>query len=231
MSWTLDGAQARWQDPWWNAETDLQQPSRGWALQPAHGESLFGLMALRTTERSTSGDSHLPPLVEHYSRVHDIEADYPEPLGGRFGLHVQVRVLESSQSRWIGQWTIAVQTSHWDCHPMLDLSLMPHFTKHYSSADLGVAASAAQPAPISPAAWTYRRPFPAAIVLSPHDQSVTGFHPDSGAPYLRLFEEFLERGVIRKATCWFVAAREPLPRNALAQVYTQLCETPLPLTT
>jgi hypothetical protein len=227
MSWMLDGPRVRWRDAHWRAEADLQLPSRGWELSSADRQPFVGLLPMRSSDTA-----HLPPLVEHYVRGDDVVAAYPEPIGGQFGLQQQVRVLESSAEYWVGQWTIAVQTSHWDCHPMVDLGLPPAGDAvRYSADELAGPSLPAVGAPIAPAGWSYQHPFPCAIFLAPRDQAVTGYHPHELGASLRLFEEFLERGVIRKATCWVVASAVSWRHQNLTEIYQRLCATPLPLTT
>jgi hypothetical protein len=70
-----------------------------------------------------------------------------------------------------------------------------------------------------------------AIILDPHDSPATSDRSCGHLLCLRLFGDFLEKGVIRTARPWIVVDRSGDPELAerLKSLHQQLCKRPLPL--
>jgi hypothetical protein len=246
MTWTIEEPLATFHAAGWRARGSMDRPALGWQCTWPDGRQLDHWLPLHGPNRSP-----LPRWEESYVRGGDLIGVYPQAASDACGLHAQMTVLDADPSTLTIQWTLSVQTSRWDCQPTLDVDLPPrHWTSHSANALGGMPLPAVGPA-IAPATLVTDQPAPIAIFLSPRDQSVTGLHRDqqdwqgndraagddprataaNDGITLRLFEEFLEKGVIRKAVLWFVASQEPLDRFALQSHYARLCQTPLPLTT
>jgi hypothetical protein len=137
---------------------------------------------------------------------------------------------------------VAVETTFLDCHPMLEVLVHGKEHESYSTggfADDETALPASmvvnETANLAPPILSIRNHGDSlAVMLPPRDWPMTGFRDDVGGCYYRLFEEFLEKGVIRKSRIWIVPlaphglGRPTLP--TLQPLYRQLCGIPMPLT-
>ncbi|MEX0824949.1 MAG: hypothetical protein WD119_02220 [Pirellulaceae bacterium] len=178
-----------------------------------------------TFQIHTDSAKTIPELSESYVRGEDLVLTYAQQEKDSFGLSIQATPIECRERMTIIQLTISMQTDLLDSHPSIEL--------------LAAAAGKAQSAPDRPAVIG-PRPLSAVsgeevygtIILSPRDQRAAVDSSDSDALRVRLFGNFLEKGVIRKSQPWIVIWRGAPPEaSEIDAVYQRLCQTPLPLTT
>lgn len=208
-------------------------------------------MPLGLTLRLQAGDSApWPAVAESYARGEDFVVVMPQTAASGFGITLQARLLEADQRRAVAELLIAVQTDLLDCHPRLELWTPP--------ATLVTSASTARSIP---AAAQTGRSLPTGATASPADDregpgqaarlqlsgpaaahaallygggdgpvQVDAF--GERAACFRLFGEFLEKGVIRKARPWIGLWRggPPDDQELTALLEQRRCR-PLPLTT
>ena len=124
--------------------------------------------------------------------------------------------------------TISIQTDLLDTHPRsrcrcivhIRWSVLPRSVKQF-----GDAGSPPISVAVSEDHFT-------GVLLGPHDSPFTTNHSSDSLLRLRLFGDFLEKGVIRKARPWIVIDRSggSASRLQLESWWKQLCGSPLPLT-
>lgn len=279
--WRLDGdGSAGWQDG------DQQ-----WSLQIAGGLNGIRLAkrdpaSNRSSVRADSGGNgsplfsigpagsdRFPDLAEAFVRGDELHLDYPQG-DGAYSVAVVCRVVESQvvesettesrAGRLVTEWTIAIQTSRLESHPMLDLWAGGNPVRRFTAAEDPPAAGEVPSATAYPEQAAYpeqvektgvggdrvpRRAAPitavrgdgasVAVLLAPGDFPWTLDLSDDHGLRQRLFGDFLEKGVIRKARPWVVVEETPNPvsenwgggeASDLIRRWQQLCRTPLPLT-
>jgi len=173
---------------------------------------------------------NLPSAGEQFIRGKSWNVNYPQGDRGH-ALRLAFEPLASTAETLLLQTTISIQTDLLDTHPKLDVeiaadsldSLNPcQNASHDRSDDHGCP-------PISIA---QRSNGFIAVLLGPHDSPFTTDLSTPSSMRLRLFGEFLEKGVIRKAKPWILINRSGASpdRDQLAAFWQQLCESPLPLT-
>lgn len=172
----------------------------------------------------------LPQAEEQYVRGDEWHVNYPQGEGA-FALRFAFRPIETTSSRLVIETRLSIQTDLLDTHPKVDIdancddidSLLP---TDLSGEDQVLATGSA---PISIAKGPQHT---ISVLLGPHDSPFTSNHSTDSLLRLRLFGEFLEKGVIRKARPWIVIDRSGVvPREAeLLGRWKQLSGSPLPLT-
>ncbi len=255
------------------------------------GVSLFSI--------GPAGSDRFPDLGEAFVRGDELHLGYPQVDGaagdGAYSVEVVCRVVESEVikgrgGRLVTEWTISIQTSRLESHPMLDLGARGSRIRRLTPTDrlstFGRGPGAVEAAPLSTGSreatgareatelWEEvagtedadrgaRRAAPitavsggeasVAVLLDPRDYPWTLDLSDDHGLRQRLFGDFLEKGVIRKARPWVVVDEivggvEPRAggveqtadaggggeglneSSALVRRWHELCRTPLPLT-
>lgn len=168
----------------------------------------FGDRRLRI---APAGDDHLPRADEHYICRDEYHVNYPQ-RDADYGLRLAFDVVpDVIPGAVVMEIRLSVQTDLMDSHPTLDLAV-----------DHPRAARPPRPAD---AISRFGVCDDAAIVLGPHDRP----HTQNLGGRLRLFGDFLERGVIRRARPWIVWGRE-IHDPELRRTYRSLRDSPVPLT-
>jgi hypothetical protein len=172
----------------------------------------------------------LPAAGEQFVRGDQLHVTYPQG-DGIYELRVAYRPVQSNAHQLVLETTIAVQTDRLDTHPKVDIdvlcaeidSLVPTDT----SGDDEVEASGSAPISLG-----ISKSHCVTVLLGPHDSPFTTNHSTDSLLRLRLFGDFLEKGVIRKARPWLVLTRGGAspPEAELEGLWKRLCESPLPLT-
>ncbi|MCM2372965.1 hypothetical protein [Aporhodopirellula aestuarii] len=169
------------------------------------------------------GPDALPSAGEQYVCGDSWKIDYPQE-SGKYCLRLSIRVVHATATRIIWEPTFSIQTSLLDTDPSLELTAVG-CTANLLAADLppDVSASVARPSDDSGQLI---------VLLGPHDAPFTKDRSSGNRLDLRIFGEFLEKGVIRKARPWVILDRSEAGVSAedLSQYGEELCNTPLPLT-
>ena len=213
-------------------EIELTQPDAGLQfIAENHSSELFRLAA--------TDPGPLPALGECYLRQGDLLAEYPQANENRFGFHLQLKRIDVGVQSVL-ELVVAVNTNLLDCHPMLDLHVPGTETRRHRPT-FQMAATLPPPsmplianqdhlaAPITE--YKTKSSLNLAVMLPPRDWPVTGYYREriELPARFRLFEEFLEKGVIRKSRVW-LAVIDQAPFD-LGPMYAELCGMPLPLAT
>ncbi|MFK8113349.1 MAG: hypothetical protein AB8B91_14185 [Rubripirellula sp.] len=175
-------------------------------------------------------DEHkLPAAAEQYVRGNQWHVNYPQD-DSSYALRLAFEAIETEADSIVLEVTISLQTDLLDLHPKLDVEVLCQDIDSFVPTDQygGDEVAGAGSAPISLA----KNPkYSTSVLLGPHDSPFTTNHSSDMALRLRLFGDFLEKGVIRKARPWIKISRDSsLPKEAdLEACWMRLCESPLPL--
>ncbi len=206
---------------------DLRGGTRGIALlesRDATGEPSQDsgrLVALSPVDQEV-----LPRACEQFVRGDELHLTYPQGEG-IYELRMALRPIESTETRLVLEATIAIQTDRLDTHPKIDLVASGRAIEFHAP-DEPVAGNQGS-APISMASGANHC---VSVLLGPHDSPFTTNLSTDSQLKLRLFGDFLEKGVIRKARPWIVVSRDA-DRPDLSELgdrWRELCASPLPLT-
>lgn len=172
----------------------------------------------------------LPNAGEQFVRGNEWHVNYPQ-ANSSYALRLAFATIASSKDSWLLEVTISVQTDLLDLHPKVDLEVMcldiDSFVPTNPHGDEEVIGSGSAPISLAKNAQSST-----GVLLGPHDSPFTTNHSSDSLLRLRLFGDFLEKGVIRKARPWLAFNRqaEPTSEQELESYWRQLCDSPLPLT-
>jgi hypothetical protein len=172
----------------------------------------------------------LPTAGEQYIRGDSLHVNFPQAASS-YALRLALRPIESAKEFIVLEVTVSIQTDLLDTHPKIDLDSLCNdidsFVPTDESGDDDVEGTGS--APISMA---ISKNHSTSVLLGPHDSPFTTNHSTDSLLRLRLFGDFLEKGVIRKARPWIVIDRSgKVPSPAQLEIWwKQLCRSPLPLT-
>ena len=172
----------------------------------------------------------LPVADEQFVRGDQWHVNFPQGSHS-YALRLQWKPIVTTATRLVIEACVSIETNLLDGTPKIDLdascfdidSLNPDNTID----DREVAGIGS--APISIAKSPRHS---VAVLLGPQDAPFTTNHSTDSQLRLRLFGEFLEKGVIRRARPWIVIDRSgDVPTSdELKSLWRQLVESPLPLT-
>lgn len=178
-------------------------------------------------------DNPLPTAAEQFVRGNRIFVNYPQ-ANGNYAIRLALEVIEATANGLVVEASLSIQTDLLDSHPMLDLVVQGKRIDRFDPpeqesdwhAPLVSSTRGARPLTVA-----QRESYRTAILLGPHDAPFTTDCSDQERMRLRLFGDFLEKGVIRTARPWIVLDQtgqtESLDR--LLRLHRQLCGRPLPL--
>ncbi|MCC9657238.1 hypothetical protein [Rhodopirellula halodulae] len=173
------------------------------------------------------GDDTLPIATEQSIRGDVWNVTLPQAAECQYSLKLAVRVIEASETRLVIEPTLSIQTLLLDTHPTLDLTALGDCGVIFDEGDtLGDGSPPISTVSLSGETGSI------AVLLAPTDAPFTTDLRHEGHLQLRLFGEFLEKGVIRKARPWIILDRteQGISEADLKGYLKRLCETPLPLT-
>ena len=168
----------------------------------------------------------LAGLFEQFVREDELHFDFPQPENSDFGYRLVVKPVAvpawpCSQTRVAFQWLVSVQTRLLDSHPTIDLM---------TSLD-GKPRSIVLPETGSSAYIVESDRLSIAFVLGSSDAPFTEMIFDGNSTRLRLFGQFLEKGVIRRARPWVLIDRsgDRISDETVRDAAETLAGRPLPL--
>lgn len=208
------------------------------------GGSSFSISGFADTKSSTSSssvllsaieDQVLPLASEQYVRQNRLTINYPQ-ADGLYAIRLSIEPMDSSPDQIVMELTVSIQTDLLDSHPMLDLHApgsnvasfgMVGEQKNWRE-EMRVSHLTADS--VNTVEGSYGT---LAVLLDRHDAPATTCLSDEGQLRLRLFGDFLEKGVIRTARPWIVMhqGNSPLDKTPLLRRYQDLEQRPLPLAT
>ncbi len=172
----------------------------------------------------------LPSAGEQYVRGDCWHVNYPQG-DSSYALRLALQPIETAKDWIVLEATISIQTDLLDTHPKLDVDVLCQSIDSLVPTDLSGddEVESIGSAPISIAMDSGHH---TSVLLGPHDSPFTTNHSTDALLRLRLFGDFLEKGVIRKARPWIIIDRSGSPPNEqrLEALWKQLCGSPLPLT-
>lgn len=177
---------------------------------------------------AASDDRPLPQLDEQFIRGEELHLSFPQ-IDGRdeFGFRLVVRPVKCDQTatsptRGLFEFLVSVQTSLLDSHPTIDL--IAPAADGLRERSVGALSSALH--------FAGQSELGAVVLLGPHDAPFTSVVSATQELRLRLFGEFLEKGVIRRARPWVILDRSgaAIDESWAAECWQQLAASPLPLT-
>lgn len=173
----------------------------------------------------------LPPAGEQYVRGNQWHVNYPQTPSSSYAMRLACNPIVSQEDLLVLEATISIQTDLLDSHPKIDVDAMCRSIDSLVPTDISGddEVEGHGSAPISLAISPSHS---VGVLLGPHDSPFTTNHSTDSLLRLRLFGEFLEKGVIRKAMPWIVihrAAGTP-SEGQLESWWRDLCSAPLPLT-
>jgi hypothetical protein len=181
-----------------------------------------------TVRLSPVDDALLPAADEQFIRGRSWNVNYPQ-ASHRHALRIAFEPIDTTPHSFLIEPTISIQTDLLDAHPKIDIQIDGNSVKILDMPggnDRAVNRTGSAAITIVRSDTMY-----AAVFLGPHDSPFTTDLSTSDSLKLRLFGEFLEKGVIRKARPWILidhSEKEP-SESELQTIWTQLANRPLPL--
>ncbi|TWU47317.1 hypothetical protein Poly51_51170 [Rubripirellula tenax] len=175
-------------------------------------------------------DDRLPAAGEQFVRGNQWHVNYPQG-DESFALRLVLSPIASTSDRLVVEACISIQTDLLDTHPKIDVDVMcddiDSFVPSDQWGDDEVRGSG-----VAPISLAKSKGHSIAVLLGTHDSPFTTNHSTDSLLRLRLFGDFLEKGVIRRALPWIVIDRSgTLPTESeLTQLWQQLVASPIPLT-
>ena len=199
----------------------------GHAIQMATTDDMSesSLVRLRPVDQTNH-----PDAGEQFIRGKSWNVNYPQRDGGH-ALRIAFEPIESTANTLLLQTTISIQTDLLDTNPKLDVEVatdsIDSFATHGSQSKGSSDDHGCPPVSIARGPNGF-----IAVLLGPHDSPFTTNLSTPSSMRLRLFGEFLEKGVIRKAKPWILIDRsgQSPDRQQLETHWQQLRDSPLPLT-
>ncbi|GEM_PF-5536934 len=159
----------------------------------------------------------LPAVGDSYVRGNDFIARLAQGENDAFGLTLQATLVETEARSTVLECVAEMQTRLLDSHPEIEFA---------------VAAESIETLAPGSELVTCEGQY-LSVLRTPRDQAASRtLPPDSGIYRLRIFGDFLEKGVIQKCRLWLVAWGSERPTTAeLETAMAAINEAPLPLTT
>jgi hypothetical protein len=200
-----------------------------WEIDARGGQAIcVGQADTTAVQLKPVDDGTLPAADEQFVRGRSWNVNYPQ-AEHRHALRMAFEVIATTSESLLLESTISIQTDLLDSHPKIDIELDGKSVQTLNindGKDQGTNQTGSAAVTIVRSDTVF-----AAIFLGPHDSPFTTDLSTPESLKLRLFGEFLEKGVIRKARPWILISRatnEPI-ESELLDIWQQLANRPLPL--
>ena len=199
-----------------------------WPLDARGGQAIRLGRTGATAQFKPVDNPTLPAADEQFVRGRRWNVNYPQSEH-RHALRIAFEVISTTSESLLLEATLSIQTDLLDSHPKIDIQIDGNSVER-----LACISGSEHPASQSgSAAVTTARSDSvfAAVFLGPHDSPFTTDLSTPESLKLRLFGEFLEKGVIRKARPWILLSHAPSEpsQSELQAIWDQLASRPLPL--
>lgn len=220
----------------WQLQKDLGWSESGrWSVKlnprdPAQGVSLFFDQTLSwNLLRIRPIPGHALHLQEAYVRQEDLILRYEQSGNDLFGFQLNWRRVECDVKDALGlELWLSVQTTLLDTHPQFEIDSTAHGT--WRTMSLGqLTAGQNGGAALGWSEDTGR----STLVMIQDSDVVQAKLLERGREQelaIRMFGQFLEKGVIRRARLGLLATSSPMSPDAIRTAYHRFCASPLPLT-
>lgn len=205
-----------------------------WAFDARGGEHGISIATADSASRLVSfgpvDQELLPKVAEQYVRGNQWHINYPQG-DGRYAIRLVLQPIETTSDQLVIEAMVSIQTDLLDSYPKVDIDIDCQSIDAIVPADPtgDDEVDGAGSAPISIA---ISQQHCCSVLLGPHDQPFTTNHSTDSLLRLRLFGEFLEKGVIRRGRPWIVidCSGKATSEDRLVSLWQQLCDSPVPLT-
>jgi hypothetical protein len=205
-----------------------------WSVDARGGKHGIGVLAADAGTRYVSltpvDQNELPLAGEQFVRGDQLHLNYPQG-DGLYAIRLVLQPIVTETNLLVLEAMISIQTDLLDSHPKVDIDIDCQSIDSIVPSDLSGddEVEGAGSAPISLAA---NEQHCCSVLLGPHDRPFTTNHSTDSLLRLRLFGEFLEKGVIRRGRPWIVIDRSGTvtSEDRVQSLWQQLCESPVPLT-
>ena len=202
--------------------TDADSNELQWHFDVRGGHHGISLRAANCSEPCIQivpvDDQTISDATEQFVRGRQLHVSFPQQ-SNRFGVRIVIEPIQCEEEFVVFEFTISIQTSLLDLHPMLDIVSKGKTTQNEKPSNGSPGVSIIESSNLT-----------TAILLGQHDSPFTTDHSSETEVSLRLFGDFLEKGVIRKARPWFVVSTKPRDEISLVKLLENLNDSPLPLT-
>lgn len=205
------------------------------------GKTLGQIFAVGVPEVGADASGYSFTLEEAYQRGEDFIVRFDQSMGDSFAFQLDWRLLpETGACAGVELW-LSVQTDDLDSSPVLSIASdigsdqWSAFSHQDLAADSSSASTAEKNAQTNVAALLCKSSSDSASLLwlvEPTDQrhAVLQGEPTSSARQIRLFDHFMEKGVIRRARMRCHVSDEGFTDEQIRSLYQDLENSPLPLT-
>ncbi len=224
MHWTVTENVARLVWSRWQWSFDLTRPQAG--LQATAPDAMGAWQPLQIEPVP----AHACTIEDSFARGSDLMVRYGQSEQDRYAFQLDLRAVTPGElGDFACGWDIwlSVQTQLLDSHPALDvISQVPGGIWH-SLSNQGHIVAGRQPTIVAcQASHGY-----AALLVHPSDQSQSELQECANASRIRMFGNFMEKGVIRRGRLRCLVGPKALPAADLQRLYSDFAASPLPLTT
>ena len=222
MDWQLQANQTSLERNYWRLELDPRAPNAG--LQVRFGSTQIGPF-LRITPKPT----HSFNIQEAYVRQNDLIVRYEQSDSDLYTVQLNWRVLgcEIANALALELW-ISVQTSLLDTHPAIDVR------SHTADAlwhSLTLSDLSFDSSDMTAIGLVKKSGVTALVMIEPSDAHQAKRILDRSEDFtLRIFGEFMEKGVIRRARLRLMVVSGEIARSKIVKQYRAFTDSPLPLT-
>ncbi|TWU36698.1 hypothetical protein Q31b_49800 [Novipirellula aureliae] len=204
---------------WW---FDARGGTRGVSI--GFGRSEEPLVQLTAADQDA-----MPKLAEQFVRGDQWHLSFPETDDDTYSLKVVLRPIPINGEGLLIEFIVSLQTRLLDTHPTVDLVAVGNKNESISPSEVGCAVAAESGS--NPITITHDLNRSVAIVMGTRDYPFTTDRSNADGIRLRLFGEFLEKGVIRKARFWtrLMPTSSSIDREELVGIFQELENAALPL--
>ncbi|MGN6543518.1 MAG: hypothetical protein ACTHK7_00600 [Aureliella sp.] len=224
MQWLTTGNVAKLQWEHWLWTFDLAQPHAGLRVEQAERGQVAQLLQVHPSPQ------HACEIEDSFLRGSDLMVRYGQSESDHFAFQLDFRAVPESELGpfvcGLDVW-LSVQTQLLDSHPTLTVR------SQAGQAQWSALDNQGRPlAEHSPAALVCENAAASVVLfVHPSDRVQAELISQSGSACdLRLFGNFMEKGVIRRGRLRCLLSETPIDRVALAAAYNLFAASPLPLT-
>jgi len=199
-----------------------------WPVDAQGGKAIQLALADSTVQFKPVESTTLPAADEQFVRGRRWNVNYPQSEH-QHALRMAFEAIDTTSESLLLEVTLSIQTDLLDTHPKIDIQFDGDSVETFNV----ISGSATANGHSGSAAVTTARSGNvfAAVFLGPYDSPFTTDLSTPESLKLRLFGEFLEKGVIRKARPWILLSHAPSEptESELQAIWEQLASRPLPL--
>ena len=205
-----------------------------WSVDARGGKHGIGISAQGSDQRVVSfspvDQELLPEAGEQFVRGEELHVNFPQG-NSRYAVRLVLKPIETNAELLVLESMISIQTDSLDSHPKIDIDVECSSLESIVPSDLS-GDDEVEGVGSAPISLAQGNGYCTSVLLGPHDRPFTTNHSNDMLLRLRLFGEFLEKGVIRHGRPWIVIdlSGTATSESRLESLLGQLCQSPVPLT-